>query len=181
MRLFVASPLPEHVRVAIDGALDPLRSHHAKVRWARPATWHVTLAFVGNVRDAEVGKVEVALADAVLPAPFEAALAALGGFPDLKRPRVVWVGLSVGAFPELAQAVRDALSAKAIPFDPKPFRAHVTVGRALAGSPRGLADTAARWPMPHASWRADRFVLFRSDLQPAGVIHTPLREYPLPG
>lgn len=180
MRLFVASPLPDTVLVALERALDPVVSAHPEVRWSRPASWHVTLAFIGTVRPDEAGRIEMALAEAVPPAAFEASLGPLGAFPDTRNPHVVWVGLSVGAFPELAEAVRGALAAKAIPFDRKPFRAHVTVGRVGGRQPKGLRETAAAWISPRSAWTVDSYILYRSDLRADGALHTPLKTFFLP-
>lgn len=135
----------------------------------------MTLAFIGSVDEADATGVEEALADAVAPPAFEASLGPLGVFPDLRAPRVVWVGVEpAGAFGALARAVREALAARGVPFDPKPFRPHVTVGRV-----KGRVRLPAAWAPPAARWRVGAFVLFESDLRPDGVLHTPRRAYPL--
>ena len=56
MRCFVAVDLPEGVRDALERAQASLRSRapRADVRWVDPAGLHVTLKFLGEVREGEL-------------------------------------------------------------------------------------------------------------------------------
>ncbi len=54
MRLFVALNLPPELRMRIaDEVIAPLGERLPRVRWVRPETLHVTLAFLGERSDAE--------------------------------------------------------------------------------------------------------------------------------
>ena len=49
MRLFVAIDIPDEARRVLSDAVAPLRDRHDGLRWTRPATWHLTLAFLGDL------------------------------------------------------------------------------------------------------------------------------------
>ena len=52
MRLFVAVPVPDAVRDHVLDAVGDLRGDE-RLAWTRPDGWHATLAFVGEVEDAD--------------------------------------------------------------------------------------------------------------------------------
>lgn len=102
-------------------------------------------------------------------------------FPDPKRPRVIHVGIAKGAkyCADLATAVTTALAPLGIEPDPKPFNAHITLGRvkqlARDDWPKLLKDTTINWP----GFKVDRFTLWQSDLTQEGPVYSPIAEFPL--
>lgn len=142
MRLFAAVTPPEHVLDHLDVALGAVRGAPAgtgtAVRWSARETWHLTLAFFGELPDGAVP----ALADdlaviGVSTAPYELRLRGAGVFAH----RTVWVGVSgdVDAQRDLSARVREAgESAGAVHDDRRRDRPHLTVGRARVGArPQG--------------------------------------------
>jgi 2'-5' RNA ligase len=129
VRLFVAIDPPAEALAALDAALGRTRAvaPHG-LRWTRPEQWHLTLAFFGEVPDAEVPALTAALAEVVGAEPMALRLAGGGCFGD----RVLWVGLAgdVHALRTLAAAV--ALTARdvGVAVDDKPYRPHLTLARA---------------------------------------------------
>jgi len=195
LRAFVALPLPESLKAALAGLLPVLhRAAPAKLSCVRPETWHLTLKFLGDVPlDGPMGLPALASALAAVDfAPFD--LSPGGGvfFPDPARPRVVAVGLAAGAADcrELAAGVEGALAALSFPRQTRAFTPHLTVARIRAvpgrrtdapgrGDWRGVAGHLARavWP----TCRMDRFVLYKSLLEPGGARHEVLCEFPARG
>ena len=68
-------------------------------RWVRPEGLHITLKFLGNVKDEKRGAIEGALNTMRSPG-FTLSLHNIGVFPTPKHPRVLWIGIDSG--PELA-------------------------------------------------------------------------------
>ena len=162
MRLFVAlRPPPE--------AVEDLRVRLP--RWPTPPErWHLTLAFLGDVADAEPVGAELATALHDRPA-FELRLEGSGTFG---RNGPVWVGVGgdVPALHGLVDAVAGAVRSSGIPLERRPYRPHLTVGR--RGHPRAAALASYVGPR----WRAREVELVRSDLGRT-VAHTVLARYPL--
>ena len=98
------------------------------LRWTRPEHWHLTLAFFGDVPDADVPGLTEALGAAVGDAPMSLRLAGGGCFGD----RVLWVGLAgdVHALRTLAAATADAARSSGVDLEDKGFRPHLTLARA---------------------------------------------------
>ncbi len=180
MRLFVAVDAPSSVKEAIErDVVEPLRAHLEGAKWTRPESRHLTLKFLGEVADERFDEIASALSRAVEShAPFEAAFGELGGFPTLRRPRVLWVGVGQGAEPmaALARDIEEAFEPLGFEPEGRPFRAHFTLAR--FARPK-IIEAMPSVRVPGETFRVDGVVLFRSKLHPKGAIYTPLATFRL--
>lgn len=173
MRLFVALNLPPAIRATAWAAATPLRDAiPAGVTWTREEALHVTLRFLGErppaVADALADALARSLGDAVPP---RVELSAVGAFPSLQRPRVLWLGgPSNSALAGLYQGVERACAA--LGFDPegRPFRLHVTLGRVRQGAriEQDAFARAAEAVTLRAGFDAATVDVMASELSPAG-------------
>ena len=176
MRLFVAVNLPDAERRAAYEAAAPLRRGSLPVRWVQAAGLHVTLKFLGDVEEERAGRIAAALDAAVASArPFEVMLGGIGAFPSPARPRVVWLGVETHpALELLANDVERALGPFGFESELRPFRPHVTLGRAKQGArPAAFADyerLAARVSYEGVA-RVESVDLMESDLRPEGAVY----------
>ncbi|HET9984819.1 MAG TPA: RNA 2',3'-cyclic phosphodiesterase [Longimicrobiales bacterium] len=136
MRLFIALNLEATERRRLADAVAPLREAGLPVRWVDPDALHLTLKFLGEVPGDGVAVVEdVARRVAASVPPFDLRLGGIGAFPNLQRPRVVWMG--VQAPPELQRlqsALEAALVREGFPREERPYSAHLTLGRLQPGA-----------------------------------------------
>jgi 2'-5' RNA ligase len=167
VRLFVAAYPPAD---ACDDLADRLADLHVVKAGARVAwrdTWHITLAFLGEVPEESAPAVAAAVerAAASWTAPFEVRLAGGGRF-GRGRFTVLWVGVEGAPLTALATAVRDELSAGRLPYDPKPFTPHLTIARPGDKVSRAdvEADRAALAGYRGPSWPLHTVDLVRSNL-----------------
>lgn len=182
MRLFIALPLPPEIAAAAAALCPPLPG----LRPVRPELLHVTLAFVGRVPEAQLPEVIAATRDAAHGQPaFEVSLARAGRFPEGGRPHVVWLGMDRGADASgaLAGALRAALARRGVPFDAKPFRAHVTLARVADDidrvASRAIVEATEAMRFAPLRYRADVVIPFESVLSPKGPRYTPRAAVPL--
>jgi len=128
---------------------------------------HLTLAFIGML---EVDRArEVAARLATEPAaPFAWSLDAIGAFAGA---RVLWVGGTDPRLDALATRSRDLLDELGVPFDRKPFVAHVTL---LRNVPREAAREIAGAIEPPILWHAGTPVLLESRSGDHGVRYLPV-------
>ena len=186
MRCFVAIELPDDVRAALARTQASLRQRapRADLRWVDAAGLHVTLKFLGEVAEDRLSALTDALRATVAShAALALAVAGLGGFPSLGRPRVLWAGIPTGVaeLGRLAAALERALAPLGFPPESRPFRSHVTIARVR--SPRGTGRIAAAiragGDVDFGRWTATDVVLFQSRLRPSGAVYEPLARFAL--
>lgn len=97
VRLFVALDIPERVR----GAMSEITRRFAEVcpraRWLPMAGAHVTLKFIGEVAPERAEGIREALREVhqhMRPEPVEMRFAGIGFFPNARRPKVLWAGVT---------------------------------------------------------------------------------------
>lgn len=187
-RLFVALDPPEAVRRRIAAAVAALRraAGHAadEVRWGAPESLHLTLQFLGAVPEERIAELDGAVrAAAASSRPLQLEVRGAGGFPNARRPRIVWLGLAGDLDPlaALAAELGRRLTPLGFPPEPRPFSPHLTVGRARDGhGAAGLGGALAEAGQGEGiTWRAAELVLFESHLEPTGARHEPLLRAPL--
>ncbi|WP_042396316.1 RNA 2',3'-cyclic phosphodiesterase [Streptacidiphilus carbonis] len=179
MRLFAAVLPPETAISELADAVAPLHAlpQAGGLRWTGEQTWHLTLAFLGQVDAEDLDPLRTrlgAVAAAVDRTP-RLRLAGSGSFGE----RALWVGLAGDTLPlrRLADEVVKAARDTGIDVDERPFRGHLTLARSAGrnGPPRaagrglsGLAGPLADFS--GAEWPADSLRLMRSHLG-AGPAH----------
>jgi 2'-5' RNA ligase len=167
VRVFVGLAVPDDVTRRLDDAVRDLRERDDRCNWPPPATWHVTLAFVGEIADDRAGDVTAATERAVRRTGTGAialTLAAPGRFGQ----RVGWLGVADrpdGAVAELGEAVQTEVAEEGLPVDRKPVRPHLTLVRAR-GKGRLPAALLEALPELGISWEVDEATVYRSDLGP---------------
>jgi 2'-5' RNA ligase len=177
LRLFVALEPPDTVRKrlgAIQAELKRIAGRHAdEVKWVPVGNIHLTLQFLGAVPQERLGAIEAALAEAAETArPLSLEVRGAGGFPNARRPRVLWAGATgeVELLAALAAEVGRRLAPLGYPPEERRFSAHLTLGRAreARGAPGLGGALLAASASEGVPWRADALVLFQSHLSPAG-------------
>ncbi len=176
MRLFIALNLPQPVRLALWTTVTPLRDLALPVQWVRPDGIHLTIKFLGEVPEQRQAELQAALERAARGAhELPLAVGGFGVFPDLKRPRVVWAGVAPHPALELLQhRVEQEYAPLGFPTEGRPFRPHVTLGRAAREArPRdfaGLGDVLDRLQFEETVLVAS-VDLMQSTLQSGGAVY----------
>jgi len=148
----VAINLPEALRRDLWQAAAPLREPDYPVRWVPAELIHLTVRFLGEVPGSRLGALASALRAATLGVgPFDLAIGTFGVFPNRRRPRVVWVGCEpLPSLELLHHRVESELAARGFAPAGRPFRPHLTLGRARRDAPRsaweGFIDRLDRLP-----------------------------------
>jgi len=175
MRLFIAISLPGSLTSRLDSILKELRTKLPPASWSRPASIHLTVAFLGDQEPEAVSRISGAVTSQIGEVRcFGARLSKFGVFPDERRARIGWIGLEPqGPTGDLAARVRESLTHHSITFDNKPFVPHLSVVRMR--TPWNQADVYrfVGTPIPgNLVFEISRVVLYRSVLTPSGAIHS---------
>ncbi|HSF64408.1 MAG TPA: RNA 2',3'-cyclic phosphodiesterase [Paracoccaceae bacterium] len=179
-RVFLALTLPPEVRsaLAVVQFLLPLP------RRVEPETFHLTLAFLGEVPGALLHDVHDAL-EAVRSPAFALTLRGAGLFGGA-RPRAAWVGVApCAALDRLQAKVAFAAHRAGAPPEARKFVPHVTLGRFAPPAPdevmrleRAVAGQAGFVAGPFA---VTEFALMESHVSARGSRYDALARYPLEG
>ncbi len=143
IRAFVAVDLEPQTVQKIAEAIVQLRPRLPGIRWLPPANFHLTLKFLGDIDEARVEPIAAALERDLCPfSCFTINAKGLGVFPDLKRPRILWVGLVGDELNVLASRVEKTLIPFGFAAERRAFAPHLTVGRwrEFNGSSKELGD-----------------------------------------
>jgi 2'-5' RNA ligase len=187
IRTFLAIEIPKEILDQFERLHYRLdRSLTGVVRWAKPGSIHLTLKFFGNITERDIRNIDDALkAKAPALAPIPIAVGTMGVFPNLSRPRVLWVGLTTG-LKELTATqaeIEAALEAAGFAREERAYRPHLTIGRMKADRKIDGLDKAIESNKDFAagSFTAKEMILFRSDLKPTGPVYTALAKFKLGG
>lgn len=179
IRCFVAIEIP----ASIQGLLKSVQTHlqsqiHKGTSWTKPGNFHLTLKFLGDVRPEAINDISEAIQGVTDTHPsFSIAFGGIGAFPNLARPRVIWMGIKQGAstVSRLAKAVNRELTHLGFSTDTR-FHPHLTLAR--------LRTATNLEPLKHiprkydtivgGSMRVNEITLIQSQLHPNGAIYTPL-------
>jgi RNA 2',3'-cyclic 3'-phosphodiesterase len=150
VRLFLAINLPDSVRRAIATEVAaPLQAIAPAMTWVRESALHLTVKFLGEQPPEMVPKLTDALRTVgERNRVIEVEIGNVGAFPNFRRPRVVWIGVSPDPKLELLHHdVESVCEELGLPVDGKPFRPHLTLARV---KPRS-ADPMTLRKLAHAA------------------------------
>ena len=182
LRAFIALEIPAEIKKALDLDTAGLRQRAGGlVRWVSPENMHLTLKFLGETPQPRLDTLGRATQEICRrQAPFQVNVVGMGCFPNLRWPRVIWVGLE--APPDLSQLqarIEAAAAELGCPVEARAFSAHLTVGRvreqaAEADLKKLAAAVAELKDLNAGSFMAQSVTVFKSELRPAGPLYSSL-------
>ncbi|HSL92417.1 MAG TPA: RNA 2',3'-cyclic phosphodiesterase [Candidatus Limnocylindrales bacterium] len=184
MRAFIGIGLPPKCHRAIAEAVSPFRDRRLPVSWTPEGNLHLTLKFLGEIPSGRIEEIGALLRAAASDVPvFELSVEGAGGFPSLRAPRVLWIGIReplvlVG---KLQENMETMLSGAGFPREGRPFHPHITVGRVQGRIPPGWGEKYARAlsGIPFGVAGVNSCQLYESRLSPGGATYTVLCDIPL--
>ncbi|WP_165234645.1 RNA 2',3'-cyclic phosphodiesterase [Aquisphaera insulae] len=193
-RTFIAIALPEPVIARLRKVQNDLAPEFPAARWSHGGSFHLTLAFLGDVLDSDLSLVCRKVAEAAAPhRPFDLSLEGIGLFPNADRPRVIWAGLTapdLAPLLQLRRAVAEACRSAGYRPDDR-FTPHVSLGRIREDRRRprpasvpplrdkGPASRFEGWT--GGTFRVSAITTYSSTLDPEGPTYTPLSTAQLSG
>lgn len=169
MRTFIALDLPnEFIEQVAD--LSRQLSSMVRGRFVARSTYHVTLAFLGEIEALEARRVMDVLDAVCSEAPaVELVPDGLGIYGKPVDATLILRLVHERNLMNLAMGVREELRALGIAYDEKSFEPHVTIARRARVLPQALSDLV--FPAKSAS---DSVTLYKSELSSEGATYKPL-------
>jgi 2'-5' RNA ligase len=176
-RLFVGAQLSINTVNALAGAAETLarraKDARADLRFVAPASYHLTLRFLGQTRAEAIPAICDALDRSVIDTPaIKLRTARIGAFGSLDKARVVWAGIDEpsGQLAILAKKNEDACVALGFAPEPRPFHAHVTIARLREPGPvRDVVLPLAE--QMFGDTRIDAITLYESETKSQGPVY----------
>jgi 2'-5' RNA ligase len=184
IRAFIAITLPASLQQSVAEVQSTLQRFPLPLRWVKPAQVHLTVKFLGNIAPDLIDPVAQAMQRAVLPLePFSLSIQGVGCFPNLARPRVLWMGIHAlhDRLGQLHQRLDTELATLGFAAEEQPFRPHLTLARGQHRvDGRHLAAVLQPYHDRHfGDMLVEQVTLFQSQLHRDGAVYTMLRSVPL--
>jgi len=179
LRCFIAISLPDERKAEISGIQERLKTAGADLSWTRQEGMHLTLKFLGEVEEKRIPKIERALDMAVDGVTtFVLSVSGMGIFPDLRRPRVAWIGLKEEGndLIKLHKGVEEELKKIGFPSEERRFTPHITLGRIRSNRniEKLLKLIDAEKGIDTGGFEVSEIHLIKSELKPSGAVYTEL-------
>jgi len=182
LRAFLAFEVSPEVRENLMKVEEELTQTRADIKLVERENLHFTVKFLGEIPESMVEEIDRRIRTLALPR-MEVGVRGLGAFPDARRPRVVWAGVSPQDFAPISssgQRVIDALEGIG-ESDERGFHPHITVARVR--SPRNLEALTSVIREGSAkefgSSTITSLKLKSSSLTPSGPTYRDVKEYNL--
>lgn len=187
-RAFIAIDLPAELIRRIDETTAYLKERMGDlpVRWIPAENVHLTLKFLGDVSVTNVERLaEIIRRVALGHECFEMSIGSLGVFPNLRRPRVIWLGVEA---PHVLHTIQRSLDHETnrLGYETKDqnFSPHLTIARVSRGADyREIKEISEFLEAETVGFlgaaRVGAINLFRSDLKPTGAEYTRVYSAPL--
>lgn len=183
-RVFVAIEISDEARRSAAACVEGLRQEypHLRVGWERPEKLHVTLKFVGDLGDAKIEELsrevkKIAAANESYPVH----LACAGVFPNMREPRILWLGLNdEGQTSAIAWSIEKECRKIGLQPDARRFSAHLTLARIREPEKSlSLAEKHISNDFEPVGFTIREVVIYESELRPTGSVYSRLAAFPL--
>ncbi|MFA5062053.1 MAG: RNA 2',3'-cyclic phosphodiesterase [Patescibacteria group bacterium] len=183
MRAFIAFPLSDEAKQELVKTQAEINGQNlsAKIRWVEDKNMHVTVEFLGDVKEEQVEHIKNILNNICIQhKPFEYKLKKVNAFPNLEHPNVLVVDIgddernsSVNLYVEL----HNELAKIGLNLNNRKWYPHATLGRIKPDfSGKISLDNIS---VQETKWIVDEVLFIKSDLTPAGPVYEVIETFKL--
>jgi RNA 2',3'-cyclic 3'-phosphodiesterase len=181
MRLFVAVTPAEEIQEKLRRMMEELKPLARGPRWVRGEGLHLTLKFLGDVKDNLLGAIVDGLKEVRLARGIELRFRGVGSFPKHQHPRVIWAGVAAGEeLAALVSSIEARMEGLGFAREQREFAPHVTLARIKSREPlENLMGAAAAFASyDFGAMVVREFHLFQSTLKPSGAEYSKIATFP---
>ncbi|MBI4690412.1 MAG: RNA 2',3'-cyclic phosphodiesterase [Nitrospirae bacterium] len=183
IRCFIAIELPEEIKKDIDAHVERLKATGADVKWVKVENLHLTLKFLGSAPEKMIPDISRKLLEiAKQHNSFYIRMSGAGVFPNMKFPRIVWLGINDSD--EIKRLQRDIdESMKEFGFEPedRDFSPHLTIGRVRSSRNKDnlMKELTTLKDVDFGNIKVEKITLMKSELKTTGAEYFRLSEIPI--
>jgi 2'-5' RNA ligase len=185
LRTFIGIFPPPEIQRTIAAIQSSFKVDNSLVRWESQNKFHITVKFLGDVAEKQLGQLQSVLdaAAGTIP-PFEITLLSVGCFPSVHSPKIVWIGSPPDDNPDIVRcfgAVEDACAEVGFKKNERAFHPHITLGRVKGLRPRrgkisgNLIKTIENTTFEPLIFPCTELLIMKSDLSPSGSTYSKQR------
>lgn len=184
IRAFIAIEIDKPNRQKILDLILRLKRSDADIKWLDENQIHLTVKFLGNIDKNKIQETRGIIKPVTDNfSVFTIRFSKIGAFPNMRQPRVIWIGFDKGAesLKLLNNKIETGLEKIGFKKEGREYKAHLTLGRV-----KSLKNIAKLMPLineinfqAHDEIEIKRLVLFQSTLTSKAAIYAPLAEFPL--
>jgi 2'-5' RNA ligase len=183
-RLFIALNFDAPARLALARWLYQLPIPPGLIK-TKADNLHLTLLFLGDTDEELIPRLSAELERVAQRfSPLIVSFDRLGGFPNLREPHTLWVGMAGANLAGLRQEVATQIIPLAPGADLKPFRPHLTIARVKTRLPGEVASSRlgeiAGSPLKLPPFSVGQIDLMESTLTPQGSVYKRISSHPPP-
>lgn len=182
IRSFIAINLPDEIKKEIGFLIEKLKEKNKsqEIKWVNPEGIHLTLHFLGYLDEEMVKQVKKIIQKCIVGfAPTEIELKDFDSFPNLQRPRVLFIsGQETGknkSLQNLQIKIGRELENIGIKVDRRPWQIHLTLARLK--SPIRLSIATPK--LSRTNFKVKSIDLMKSELTPQGAIYSLIESFSL--
>nr|WP_106782468.1 RNA 2',3'-cyclic phosphodiesterase [Lysinibacillus timonensis] len=128
---FFAVKLPNEVKTFLSQWVQMHKETYPFARWVHPEDYHITLAFLGFAKEAQLNKAIDSMGPLLSEdVSFPLTLDQIGTFGAPKSPRIFWAGVKESdELKQIQKKVFNMCLETGFELDKKPFKPHITMAR----------------------------------------------------
>jgi len=174
VRCFIAINLPSEIRKQVSVIQEEFKNLNLDAKFVEFENLHVTLKFLGDIdKETVVLTQEVMSKLSSLIKSFKLSLFSPGAFPDLRKPRVLWLGIKPMDVPiKIIEYLDEKLEILGLTKEKRKPHPHITLARIC--SPKNihkLEEKGEFLNLERVNWQVEKVSLFKSDLTGSGPIY----------
>ncbi|MBA4348872.1 MAG: RNA 2',3'-cyclic phosphodiesterase [Thermodesulfovibrio sp.] len=183
MRCFIAIELPQDIKESISSLIDKLRHISKGIRWVPVENIHLTIKFLGEVKDDLIPEIEKRLSSIRMNhGSFSVAVRRTGAFPNFKYPNILWMGIDESEdLSRLYSDIDKTMSELGFEKENRKFSPHLTIGRVkdTKGIEPVFKEIYTLQDNLFGSIEAKEILLMKSVLKPTGAEYSKIAGFKL--
>ena len=184
IRTFIAIEIDKDIKDKLSEFINKIKKTDADVKWVAPENIHLTLKFIGYIEENVIPDLNKIIKDAIFNlSSFDIDIENVGAFPNLKKPRVVFVCVQDkgDTLLKIYEKLNRGVEKLGIKPDSKKFAGHITLGRIK--SQKNLSRLANALNSDTECFfgreKVNHISLMQSNLTPGGPIYERLNTFKL--
>jgi 2'-5' RNA ligase len=181
IRAFIAIDLSPEIQQCLDEVLQNYKSQliNIPIRWVTASNIHLTLKFLGDVSLSNLSLLtEMIQKEISTHHQFDISVGGSGAFPNIRQPRVVWIGVEAPAeLASIQNGIEVTTSRLGYSREERAFSPHLTLGRvsrnATSQDIKAISKALEATRVGFLGVTCvEKVHLYRSDLHPTGAVYT---------